>query len=111
MLSVNPLYGTIYYNIAKAALDMVTKQFALELGPYNIRVNTVAPGMTMTKTLLEHPFYKEPNAKILTKTPMGRLNNESDIVDPILYFLSDHSKMVTGTRQLVDGGYLLQIPL
>ena len=111
MAAVNPAAGTMFYNMTKAALDMVTKQFALELGPHQIRVNSVAPGFVLTKTVSEHPWYVEPTAKGLSMTPLGRLCTVPEVVDPILYLLSDYSKMVTGTRHIVDGGMLSHIPL
>ena len=111
MSAINPVAGAVFYNLSKAALDMVTKQFALELGPHQIRVNSVNPGFVLTETVSEHPLYVVPTAKALSMTPLGRLCDVTDAVDPILYFLSDHSKMVTGTRHIVDGGMLSRIPI
>ena len=50
VLGILPMVGTCYYNISKAALDMVTKQFAIELGPHQIRVNSVNPSSVATRT-------------------------------------------------------------
>ena len=91
--------------MSKASLDMATKQFALELGPYNIRVNSVNPTFVMTdmaRSMIEdgfpvHHYFSE-------RTPMPRLAEVSDIVSAILYLLSDSSSMITGTSHFVDGG-------
>ena len=98
------------YTVTKAALDMVTKQFALELGPHNIRVNSVNPTLVETdiaKRLLEaNPKIKEIHVE---RTPLGRTCELSDVVGPVLYLLSEYSAMVTGTSNLVDGGLACNI--
>jgi L-xylulose reductase len=93
------------YTSSKAALDMVTKQFALELGPYNIRVNAINP--TIVKTEAMQSLFKEvyPLDKLfIDKTPLGRIAEIKEVVYPILYLLSDLSSMVSGTTHIVDGG-------
>ena len=91
---------------------MVTKQFALELGPHQIRVNSVGPNWVMTD-LVKDLFTQMPEIeKSSTRnTPMARFCELREAVDPILYMLSDHSSMVTGTIHYVDGGLLCSIPV
>ncbi len=60
------------YNISKAALDMVTKQFALELGPHKIRVNSVNPTVVLTDMGRMHWGSPEKGAKLKGHTPLGR---------------------------------------
>ena len=97
---------------AKAALDMVTKQFALELGPHQIRVNSVNPTWCLTNPVIEHLVdYPEEEARVKIITPLGRLAEAREIVEPIMYLLSDHSSMVSGTIHVVDGGLLSNIPV
>ena len=102
----------IEYGISKAALDMATKQFALELGPHGIRVNSVNPAGVLTdfsKELFKaNPGLEE---KFNSLAPLGRQVEVREAVDPILYLLSDHSSMVTGTTHVVDGGVLSHIPV
>ena len=109
---VNAMKGSLDYGCTKAALDMVTKQFALELGPHNIRVNSVNPTGVWTepmkRLMKEYPDYYE---RFISITPMGRFCELQEVVDPILYLLSDHSSMVTGTTHIVDGGLLASIPV
>ena len=91
---------------------MVTKQFALELGPHKIRVNSVCPTFVktdmMTQMLDNAPELKE---RLTSMTPQGRACEVNEVVGPILYLLSDHSSMVTGTLHTVDGGLTCQIPV
>ena len=91
---------------------MVTKQFALELGPHGIRVNSVNPTGVLTDFVKDY-FMKNPTMenKFNSLTPLGRMAEVSEVVDPILYLLSDHSNMVTGTTHIIDGGILSHIPV
>ncbi|XP_045212988.2 L-xylulose reductase-like [Mercenaria mercenaria] len=95
------------YNVSKAGLDMVTKQFALELGQYQIRVNSVNPTLVMTPmiTNLKEDYEKD----FIARTPMGRIAKVEEIVGPIMYLLSDYSSMVSGQIHPVDGGLLSNI--
>ena len=91
---------------------MVTKQFALELGPHQIRVNSVNPTVVWTDYARELK-QKDPNFEdtFNSVTPLGRQCEVREVVEPILYLLSDHSSMVTGTVHVVDGGILSNIPV
>ena len=112
ILGVNPIKGGLYYDITKAALDMVTKQFALELGPHQIRVNSANPNLVLTETMqkymMEAEFVEE---KTKALTPLGRLCTVKEVVEPVMYLLSDHSTMVNGTIHVIDGGLLSNIPV
>ena len=100
------------FDVSKAALDMVTKQFALELGPHQIRVNSVNPTWFWTKLTIEHfNKYPEEEAKVKSITPLGRIAEVREMVEPIMYLLSDHSSMVSGTTHVVDGEFLSNIPV
>lgn len=106
---LNPMRGCMAYNMSKAALDMMTKQFALELGPHNIRVNSVNPTVALTDMGIE--FWSEPvkAGKLKGHTPLGRFAEVSECVNPIMYLLSDYSSMVTGTMNPIEGGLLSNI--
>jgi L-xylulose reductase len=98
------------YNVSKAGMDMVTKQFALELGPYGIRVNSVNAALVSTplvQSLIEKGTLSENTFS--SRMPMGRILTLEEIVDPILYLLSEHSAMVTGQMHVVDGGCMSNI--
>ncbi|XP_053408038.1 L-xylulose reductase-like [Mercenaria mercenaria] len=98
------------YTISKAGLDMVTKQFALELGPYGIRVNSVNPTLVVTPLAAHHIEAGDVFPETITsRTPMGRIMEVQECVDSILYLLSEHSSMVTGHLHVLDGGLLSNI--
>ena len=91
--------------MSKAALNMMTKQFAIELGPHNIRVNCVNP----TDIVRDDPKDTVQEKKLAGSTPLGRLAEVQECVGPIMYLLSDYSTMVTGTVNPIDGGLLSNI--
>ncbi|XP_053407542.1 L-xylulose reductase-like [Mercenaria mercenaria] len=98
------------YVVSKAGTNMATKQFALELGPHGIRVNSVNPAIVRTpmmQDLIEKGLPVERLA--IERCPMGRIIEVHEVVDPILYLLSDHSSVVTGQTHVVDGGVLSNI--
>ena len=100
----------MYYSIAKTGLDMVTKQFALELAQHNIRVNSVNPTKTTTETTPQELLDMEFLQNLKAFTPMGRFCNMENVVRPIMYLLSEESGMVTGSMHVVDGGMSTCMP-
>ncbi|KAL4220808.1 hypothetical protein ACF0H5_019076 [Mactra antiquata] len=109
MNGIKPMRECMAYNVSKAALDMVTKQYALELGPHNIRVNSVNPTVILTDMGREHWGDPKKGVKLIDATPLGRFGEVHEAVNPILYLLSDCSSMVTGTINPVEGGLLSNI--
>ena len=99
-----PLEGLGVYNISKAAVVMLTKVLAKELGEYNINVNTLAPGLIKTdfsKALWEN---EETHNKIVKSIPQGKMGSPDDISGMALYLSSEASDFVTGSIFTVDGG-------
>lgn len=96
---------TIYCS-TKAALDMLTKMMALELGPKGIRVNAVSP--TVVMTAMGRIGWSDPAkaGSMLARIPQGRFAEVDDVVNAIVYLLSDESDMVNGHLLPVDGGFL-----
>lgn len=94
------------YCATKAALDMLTKTMALELGPKGIRVNSVAPTIVMTE--LGRKAWEDPakGGPMLARIPQGRFAEVLDVVNAVVYLLSDESDMVNGHTLAVDGGFL-----
>ena len=94
------------YCASKGALDMLSKTMALELGPHNIRVNTVNPTVIMTE--MGKLGWSEPEKaqSMLSKIPLGRFGEVDEVVDAIAYLLSDRSSMINGVTLPVDGGFL-----
>jgi 3-oxoacyl-[acyl-carrier protein] reductase len=98
----------VSYAASKGAIDMLTKEAAIELGPMNIRVNCVAPGSILTeRTLIEDPAYETKWSSI---TPLRRVGTAEDVGGAVVYFASDLSTFVTGQTIWVDGGAFTQAP-
>lgn len=97
------------YAMSKAGLEMLAKNLVIELSPFGITINTVAPGATLTeRTLAEDPTYPKTWAAI---TPMGRPAICEDIANAALFLLSPHSGHITGQSLVVDGGWTSVSPL
>ncbi|MFG4001343.1 3-oxoacyl-ACP reductase [Flavobacterium aquidurense] len=95
----------IAYSASKGAIESMTRAMAVELAPFGIRVNCIAPGFIKTKmssTALDND--PERKNKVLSRTPMGFLGEPSDIADAVFYFALNESKYTTGTVLPVDGG-------
>ncbi len=105
VVGVNPLPNAAVYSATKAAVDAVTKSLAKELGPKNIRVNSINPGMVETEGVhaagfLETEFPKQ----VVSQTPLGRIGQPQDIGKVATFFASDDSGWVTGETLLISGG-------
>ena len=90
------------YGMSKAALEMLAKHLVLELSPYGINVNTVAPGATLTERTSEDAGYAETWSSL---TPMGRAAVPQDIAAAALFLVSDAARHITGQTLVVDGGW------
>jgi 2-deoxy-D-gluconate 3-dehydrogenase len=93
------------YCASKAGVNLLTKVLALEWGPYNVRVNAVAPTFIetpMTRRTLEDKEFKE---MILNKVLLGRVGQTKDVLGAVIYLASSASDLVTGHVLLVDGGW------
>lgn len=92
------------YSATKAAVTGLTRGLAVEYAPFNIRVNTLAPGFVetaMTARVLRNPLFSKA---LIDQTPMKRLGVPEDIARAALFFASDDSRYVTGAELAVDGG-------
>ena len=99
-----PLEGLGVYNISKAAVVMLTKVLAKELGQHNIQINTLAPGLIKTdfsKALWEN---EDTYNKIVKSIPQGKMGSPEDISGMALYLASSASDFITGSIFTVDGG-------
>lgn len=95
------------YSVSKAAVIMLTKSLAMELGPNNIQVNAIAPGFIKTK--FSRALWGNPavNDSIVKRTPAGRLAEPDEVTGIALYLASSASDFTTGAVFTVDGGYAL----
>jgi len=101
---VRPGLSNAAYAGTKAAVIMLTKALAEELAPHNIYVNAVAPGYFETSMVKDRISDKKTLERILSFTPLKRLGNQLDIINPVLFFASDASNFITGQTLFVDGG-------
>jgi NAD(P)-dependent dehydrogenase (short-subunit alcohol dehydrogenase family) len=93
------------YNASKGAINQLTRVMALSLAEHGIRVNAVAPGTIATELARSAVLTSdEAKARILSRTPMKRLGEPSEIADVVAYLLSDAASYVTGEIVVVDGG-------
>ena len=97
--------GRNVYNMNKFGVEGLARGMAVELAPYNIRVNTVCP--TFVETPMVKKFFKNKKFKKLAlgNIPMGKLATESDVATSVCFLASSASSMVTATSILVDGGW------
>jgi len=96
-----------HYAATKGALNALTKSWAVELAPYNIRVNSVAPGWVDTDMCAE--VFSDPGFKesVRQSIPLKRIPPPEDIAGPILFLASDLSRHITGAVLNVNGGSVL----
>ncbi|MEB2775682.1 SDR family oxidoreductase [Algoriphagus sp. D3-2-R+10] len=90
------------YAMSKAALEMLAKNLVLELAPFKIRVNTIAPGATVTNRTTLDPTYENTWSKI---TPLGRPAAVQDIANAAAFLVSDEARHITGQTLIIDGGW------
>lgn len=96
----------VAYAASKAGLEGATRVMAKELGPYRIRVNAVAPTVTMTE--LAAKAWSEPAKRdpMMVRHPMGRFAEVDDIARSIAFLLSKDAPMISGAVLPIDGGFL-----
>jgi NAD(P)-dependent dehydrogenase (short-subunit alcohol dehydrogenase family) len=99
------LKGHISYGSSKAALDNITRVSALELGRYNIRVNSVNPTVVMTEMSAFYWGRPEIAGPFLDQMPLRRWASEDEIAAPIVFLLGDGASMITGVSLPIDGGF------
>ncbi|XP_072948750.1 3-oxoacyl-[acyl-carrier-protein] reductase FabG-like [Epargyreus clarus] len=97
------------YSTSKAALDMLTRATALEMGPHGVRVNSVSPGPVKTE-IIKSGGINENIEDLKTSTTLGRISDTQEVADLILYLASDKAKGVTGSNYICDNGSLLYRP-
>jgi dehydrogenase/reductase SDR family member 4 len=104
---LRPQFHSLLYSMTKAALIMMTKSYAVELGPKGVRVNAIAPGLI--QTALSEFYWKdeERRAKQLGRQPVSHLGQPVEIAEVALLLASGRSSYMTGQTLVVDGGFLL----
>ena len=90
------------YGMTKAALEMLAKNLVLELSPFKININAIAPGATLTERTAGDAEYEKTWSRI---TPIGKPASVHDIASAALFLVSDSAKHITGQSLVVDGGW------
>jgi NAD(P)-dependent dehydrogenase (short-subunit alcohol dehydrogenase family) len=110
--SVNAVIATpthTAYATSKGAIAQMTRVLAVELADFGVRVNAMAPG-TVRTAMLDRLEAERPDAlaKIIDRTPLGRVAEPEEIAGGIAYLLSDEASYVTGQTLFADGGRTIQ---
>ena len=109
MSSVNAVFAIanqVPYSVSKGGLNQLTKVMALSLAPHGIRVNAIGPGSIMTDMLAAVNADPAAKARILSRTPMGRIGNPSEIAGVAAFLASKDASYITGQTIYADGGRL-----
>jgi 3-oxoacyl-[acyl-carrier protein] reductase len=104
---IRPRPGLTWYNGSKAAVNILSKSMAVELGPDKIRVNAICPVMGETGMFTQFmglPDTPENRAKFLGSIPLGRFSQASDVAAAALFLASPEAEFFTGVELPVDGG-------
>lgn len=99
--------GNLAYSVAKAGVEQLTRELALEWAPWNVRVNAIAPSQISTpafQQLLADGRVVE--SEVVRGIPLGRMATAADLIGPLMFLAGDASSFVTGHVLAVDGGNL-----
>jgi NAD(P)-dependent dehydrogenase (short-subunit alcohol dehydrogenase family) len=114
IINIGSVFGVVparlqcAFTAAKAGVLNFTRSHALEVGPYGVRVNGIAPGSILTegtRTLFYNPESRQKAESLLSHIPLGKPGETEDIAAAALYLASDDAKYVTGHVLVVDGGW------
>jgi NAD(P)-dependent dehydrogenase (short-subunit alcohol dehydrogenase family) len=97
---------TAAYTTSKGAVLQMTKALAVELAPFGIRVNGIAPGFIETPQTEASRANKERMSFILGHTPLKRIGQPQELAGPVVFLASNMASFVTGAMLPVDGGFL-----
>lgn len=110
MSSVNGLMAIptmAAYNASKGGINQLTRAMSLSLAAHGVRVNAIAPGTIATELSAQAVLNSEAaKARVLGRTPLGRLGQPSEVADVVAYLASDGASYMTGQIVYVDGGRL-----
>jgi NAD(P)-dependent dehydrogenase (short-subunit alcohol dehydrogenase family) len=106
ILGIRQNSNVLSYAVSKAGVIQMTKALALEWARHGVRVNALAPGYFATE--LNHGYFQTPAGEdLIRRIPQRRLGELSDLDGPLLLLASDHSRYMTGSTLVVDGGHLV----
>src|SRR3989344_6241405 len=113
IIHISSIFGKIskekrvLYSATKFGINGITKALAVELGPFNILVNSICPGYTDTE-LTRKNVPEIDKAKIVEATPLGRFAQPSEIAHFVRFLISDENTFTTGQIIVVDGGFTVR---
>ena len=99
--------GNAFYAATKAAVSMLTRRFAMELGPHGVTVNAVAPGFILTDMVKEgrtEQQYQDAVKRISERSMVGRPGAPEDIAQAVAFLAAPESGFITAQVLTVDGG-------
>ena len=111
IINISSMWGLVgasceaHYSATKAGIINLTKSLAKELGPSNIRVNCIAPGVIKTDML--NSFSEDDLKSLADETPLMRLGNPEDVANAVVFLASDKASFITGQTLSVDGGFII----
>ena len=111
IINISSMWGEVgascevHYSVSKAGIIGLTKALAKELGPSNIRVNCISPGVIDTD--MNSHLSDEDLEQLKTDTPLGKIGKTEDVCSTILFLASESSSFITGQVISVNGGYVI----
>lgn len=102
MVAVKGVPAASTYSATKAAIESLTRTWAVEFGPFGVRVNAVAPGPTRTEGVAAE--WGEVNEQLGRALPLGRPGRADEIAEAVLFLASDRASFITGAILRADGG-------
>jgi glucose 1-dehydrogenase len=109
MSSVNAVFAIpdqVGYSVSKGGVNQLTKTMALSLAAYGIRVNAIGPGSIMTDMLAAVASDPAAQRRIMSRTPLGRIGDPSEVASIAAFLASDEASYMTGQTVYADGGRL-----
>ena len=97
-----PLVGQAVYSATKAAVDLLVRTLAVEVGSAGVRVNAIAAGGVDTP--MNPPAGRNDRDAFVKRLPLGRIGQADDIANAVRFLVSDNASYITGASLLVDGG-------
>ncbi len=111
IVNISSIWGVVSkekrttYSISKNGIHGITNALAVELGEYNILINSVCPGFTNTELTLQNISPVE-TAKLCEQIPLGRFAQPSEIAELVLFLCSSKNTYITGQKIVIDGGFV-----
>ena len=111
IVNISSMWGNVgasmesLYSASKGAINSLTLSLAKELGPSNITVNAVSPGLIDTK--MNASFSKDELQAVVNDTPISRIGEPKDVANAVAFLLSEQASFITGQILTIDGGFSL----